>query len=388
MIRPGLRLFAQTLTVVAALSAVAAPVRGQTAPAATAKAKAPEEPMWLHPAARPLPFDHIGPFVETGDGGILCVKDTDALITRDGGKTWQSHPLFASAGKDLKVRPEAGLVRTRDGTIVLVLMDDNDKYWKWDTEKNAAAGKVWLHVWSIRSTDGGKTWGDLVKVQDGYSGAVRDVIETKNGNLIVPVTRYLPDHARHATAAYVSTDKGKTWKETALLDSGGRGHHDGSIESCVVELEDGRVWMLLRTSLDHFWQAFSLDQGMSWTDFGPTKIDASSSPGIVKRLASGRLMLAWNRLYPEGQTTVARRGGQASQHEASWHRDELAVAFSDDEGKTWSKPVVVARHKGKRVSYPYLFEVKPGVVWVTAMQGNPRIEINVSDLSGKEQAAK
>ena len=68
--------------------------------------------------------------------------------------------------------------------------------------------------------------------------AVRDLIETDSGNLVMPGQKYLVDGYRHATIPYVSTDKGKSWKETAVLDSGGRGHHDGSIESCVVELKD------------------------------------------------------------------------------------------------------------------------------------------------------
>ena len=47
----------------------------------------------LHPQASPLPFTHQGPFVTTGDGGVLCVDDQNALCSRDEGQTWDSTPI-------------------------------------------------------------------------------------------------------------------------------------------------------------------------------------------------------------------------------------------------------------------------------------------------------
>ncbi len=43
--------------------------------------------------------------------------------------------------------------------------------------------------------------------------------------------------------------------------------------------------------------------------------------------------------------------------------------FSDDDGKNWSKPVVIARitehSKVKNIAYPRVFEAKPGEIWIT-----------------------
>ncbi len=337
-----------------------------------------EEPMWLEPRLHALTIEQTGPFVHLGDGGILCVKNASALVSNDDGKSWQAYPMFGE--QKLKARPELALVRTAKGTIVCVFMDDLDKQWKWDAKSNSAAGKIWLHVWSARSLDEGKTWTDLQKIQDGYCGAIRDMIQTSDGDLVLPNQLYLPDKSRHATVPFVSADEGKTWKATGLLDLGGRGHHDGSIEATLVQLRDERIWMLLRTTHDYFWQSYSSDGGLNWSEMTPTTIDASSSPGIVKRLASGRLVLAWNRLYPEGKTEVARRAGQSSEKLASWFRDELSIAFSDDDGKVWTKPVVIARQPGKRVSYPWIFERRPGVLWVTTMQGDLKAELNEADF--------
>ena len=91
-------------------------------------------------------------------------------------------------------------------------------------------------------------------------------------------------------------------------------------------------------------------------------------------------MLVWNRLYPEGKDTYKRMSGQYSEAEASWHREELSIAFSEDEAKTWSEPVVMARNP-EGLSYPMVFERRPGELWVTTgFQGNLRVSIKEDDF--------
>lgn len=364
--------FAQFLPLVVALV-------GLRIASAQQPATKPAAPI-LENRLKPLPPETpAGPFVLLDDGAIVAVKDDSALISRDGGTNWERHALFAAGA--YKVRPEYAIARKKDGAIVVVFIDDLVKQWKWDNEKNTSAvAEPILYVWSTRSTDGGKTWSSPVKVQDGYCGAVRDMIETRDGTLVVPLQKYLPEHSRHATTPFYSTDGGANWKSAGVLDIGGRGHHDGSIESTVVERRDGKLWMILRTCDDYLAQSFSSDSGKTWSEISPTTIDASSSPAIVKRLASGRLAMAWNRLYPEGKSEHPRRAGQHSAKAASWHREELSLAFSDDDGKTWTKPAVVARAPGARVSYPFLFEPRPGVVWLTTMQGGLRSRLNENEF--------
>jgi hypothetical protein len=138
--------------------------------------------------------------------------------------------------------------------------------------------------------------------------------------------------------------------------------------------------MLLRTNLDFLYQSFSEDRGHSWSNLSPTAIDASSAPAICKRLASGKLALVWNRLNLEGQTITERRGGELSDRPASWQRAELSMAFSNDDGKTWTKPIVIARQPGAFLAYPYLLERRPGLLWITTMQGGLRIQLKEADF--------
>lgn len=336
----------------------------------------------LDPRLKALPFDFTGPFAIASDGAIVAVRDDFALISRDKGATWEKTTILDRA--KFTIRQEYAIVRTKSSALVCVFLNGVEQKWKWDAKTNNISGEAILPVYVIRSTDNGKTWSAPVKIQQGYSGAIRDLIQTSDGTLVLPSQIFLPDKVRHATVPMYSADDGITWHTAGLLDVGGRGHHDGSIEACVVERKDNSLWMILRTTHDVFYESISKDSGRTWSAPAPTAISASSSPAMVKRLQSGRLMMAWNQLYPEGKTDYPRRGEQHSEKAASWHREELSIAFSDDDGKTWSQPQVVAKVK-KWVAYPFIVEISPGVIWLTTMQGNLRAELKEADFVSQAQ---
>jgi hypothetical protein len=51
---------------------------------------------------------------------------------------------------------------------------------------------------------------------------------------------------------------------------------------------------------------------------------------------------------------------------ASWFREELSLAFSDDDENSWTEPAVILRIKGGGPSYPCLFEPEPDDLWITS----------------------
>jgi hypothetical protein len=93
-------------------------------------------------------------------------------------------------------------------------------------------------------------------------------------------------------------------------------------------------------------------------------------------------MLLWNRPLPEGKNSWPLSGGDGlwSETPVSNHREELSLAFSSDEGKTWTKPIVIARQKGTWLAYPYAFEYQPGEIWLTTMQGGVRVKFREKDF--------
>ena len=336
----------------------------------------------LDPRATPLPHKYMGPFVHLPDGAIAGIEKDTCITSSDGGKTWKSQPLFAgeSAGK-LSVRPERALLSTRDGTLVLAFMNDKEKKWTWKDSEHDAPGAT-LPTYVMRSTDGGRSWQDIQKLHDDWTGAVRDMIQTSDGRIIFTTMKMLHDPGRHSVLTYSSDDDGRSWRASNLIDLGGQGHHGGVTEPTLVQLKDGRVWMLIRTNWGEFWSAWSHDGGRFWRVLEPSGIESSSAPAIVKRLASGRLALVWNRPYPEGKNSFPLSGGNGiwSEVPVSNHRGELSLAFSDDEGKTWTAPVVVAAQPGKWLAYPYLFEISPGTLWLTTMQGDVRVQLKEQDF--------
>lgn len=335
-----------------------------------------------------MPTQLLGPFVNIGSGKILAIDSEATFVSADGGKTWSDpRPVF-TAGENIKISNERAMFRTKDGTIIAAFMNLNERKWTWKNELGDAPGAI-LPTYVMRSLDEGKTWQDVQKMHDDWSGAVRDMIQTRDGRIIFTAMKMQHNPGRHAVLTYSSVDDGKTWVGSNLIDLGGAGHHGGVTEPTLTELKSGRLWLLIRTNRSEFWSAYSDDGGKLWKDIKPSGISASSAPGMLRRLASGRLMLLWNRLYPDGEKTWHLSGGDNiwSAVPVSNYREQLSLAFSEDEGKTWSKPTVLASSqnssvKGSQrwVSYPYVFEKEPGFIWVTTMQGGLRVMIREKDF--------
>ena len=329
----------------------------------------------LNPKGQRLTGCPQGPYVNLADGSVLAVDSRVAQISKDEGKTWKSYPLFADAEKFL-ARPERALIRTRQGTLVMGFLNEKEiARGKWMVNDKKELSKFYLPTYIARSLDAGKTWEAPLKIQDGWCGAIRSLIQLKSGRLVLAGQDVRFDPGRHVVMSYVSDDEGKTWKRSNDMDIGGSGSHGGAMEATLAELADGRVYMLIRTVKGWFWEAFSDDGGLTWRDFAMSQLRSSTCCGQLARLADGRLILLWNR------SPVGRPYNLNS-------RAELSIAFSSDEAKTWSKPVVVSQRElqpdekyyAARQSYPYVFERRPGELWITTMQGGLRMKINTADI--------
>ena len=341
----------------------------------TASVLAGDDYIRLHPKGQRLAGTRQGPYANLPDGSVLAVDSRAALVSKDEGKTWESYPLFADPEKFL-ARPERALIRTNKGTLVMGFLNEKEiTRGKWLVNDKEALSKFYLPIYITRSLDDGKTWEAPLKIQDGWCGAIRSLIQLKSGRLVLAGQDIRFDPGRHVVMSYVSDDEGKTWKRSNELDIGGSGSHGGAMEATLAELVDGRVYMLIRTVEGWFWEAFSDDGGLTWRDFVRSQIRSSTCCGQLERLADGRLILLWNR------SPVGKPYNRNS-------RAELSIAFSSDEAKTWSQPVVVSQRElqagekyyAARQSYPYVLERRPGELWITTMQGRLRMKINTADI--------
>jgi len=331
--------------------------------------------VWFHPKVAPFDTKWHGPFVNLPGDRILTIVNHGGQVrgfeSKDDGKTWEPRGAITREGETFRIRDgnaDTALLRTRKGTLVVVFLNIHGQRVSWDYKLNEPKDDIERWTWSARSLDEGKTWLDVQVVQKGYAGALRDIIETSTGEIVVANQNVARKPGRHVSYTYVSGDEGLTWTRSNGMDIGGQGDHAGSIEGTLVELRDGRLWILLRSYHGHFYECFSDDKARSWTKPIASKIKASGSPGILERLSSGRLVLLWNR-FAKGRP---RHYGR---------REELSIAFSDDDGKTWAEPVVIARERNKRQSYSKVFERRPGELWISTWQGNQFFRLAEKDFA-------
>jgi sialidase-1 len=326
-----------------------------------------------------MPGLRMGPFVRLADRRLLTVEDTMCQISNDEGQTWHGSRIFDDPSK-FKISQERALLRTRKGAVIAAFMNNVEEHWTWDSKLGDAPGAV-LPTYVMRSLDEGKTWQPPQKLHDDWTGAIRDILQTRRGRVIFTSMKLRHNPGRHSVITYASDDEGQSWRASNIIDMGGAGDHDGTIEATILELKDDRLLMLLRTSWMYFWRAESADGGLTWHPLGPSDIPASSSPGLLHRFDGGRIALIWNRAFPEGKESFPLTGGdrQRTATPASWFRGELSLAFSDDECRTWTKPVVIARSP-KGLAYPYVFEAAPGELWITTMQGSLHAKLHEADF--------
>lgn len=327
-----------------------------------------------------LSVPHQGPFVRAGDGAIWGMDERGALVSRDEGKTWESRGIFDVTR--FQPRKERALLRTKEGVMLYAFLNGRELVFKWDDKKGGPQEGCRVPVYLARSDDDGRTWAVPVLVQDGWCGAVRQMIQLRTGRIVLVAQQARANPGRHVTITY---DLGQTWQTGEAIDHGAKGNyaptltgitgstHGGALEGTVLEKANGELKLLLRLPHGYFEEMTSKD-GLKWVAGMPSTIEASDSPGMMVRLASGRVVLVWNRFVDP-----VRKVGR---------REELSMAFSTNDGRTWTMPQVIAVNRvpaGARegsfwISYPYVFEPTPGRLWISTMQGGLRAALNEADF--------
>ena len=137
---------------------------------------------------------------------------------------------------------------------------------------------------------------------------------------------------------YRSCDQGKTFERLGFADVKNR-HFD---EHMVLELNDGRLWMLVRTYYG-IGEAFSDDGGLTWCEDSDSGLGGPSSRFHICRLKSGRVLLI---------------------NHVNFHkRNNLTALLSEDDGKTWCAQLLLDERSD--VSYPDVKEADDGYIYIT-----------------------
>ncbi len=148
-----------------------------------------------------------------------------------------------------------------------------------------------------------------------------------------------------------SDDDGRTWAQSELgvvPPHVPTGHHRGvrwqnyGCEPTVVELSCGRLWMVIRTSHDNHYEAFSDDGGESWTIPAPSRFFGTITMPTFLRLRDGRILFFWCNTTPLPELDHNLQPGlldwerQGYGEDVFTNRDATHVAISEDDGATWT----------------------------------------------------
>lgn len=262
----------------------------------------------------------------------------------DNGATWSEK----ETAHLLSVEPWGGPIPllSKDGELHFVLT-------KLRGEGRKPNVSRFIDLYHMSSTNGRTKWTEPQRIYEGYCGSLQGVFQLKSGRILVPFADWLPDvptappTGPEIVICVYSDDQGKTWqrspsKLTSPCHDGFNGANYGACEPVLIQLKDGRVWMLMRTQDGFLYESFSED-GAEWSDAQPSRFHSSNSPAYLIRLGDGRIVVFWNNA--EHCQRVGKDGVYSG-------RDALHAAISSDEGETWRGFREVYRDPTRNASPP------------------------------------
>ena len=292
-------------------------------------------------------YGHSVTWVELADGKVLLYGGGEFRVSGDAGVTW-SEPFRGKDDQGKPVTAEA-LVRLSGKSIGMV-------------SSQRPAGKPYSpELIFRRSDDEGKTWSPHVAINPPGSPAfmLQDVLlRTHSGRIILPVYLMIGqggDFAWHlegqpfvggfvngnfvsvdahfydphfgASYVFFSDDDGKTWqrnrdgelfillKNSDLIES--------TFEPSVTEISPGKLLMIMRTRVGRYFQAWSQDNGETWTRPQPTQLAGTQAPVQIRTIKETGHLLC---VFTQQSSDEVRRG---------YMRTRLSSAISKNGGRLW-----------------------------------------------------
>ena len=254
--------------------------------------------------------------------------------------------------------------------------------------RTVGAGKVpaverFIDIWHLKSSEGRTKWSEPKPVFEGYVGAISNGVRLTSGRIVLPFGMMIggrpaaPPNGRHELTCIYSDDDGQTWRMsparlTSPVPPDYNGSGEGACEPAIVQLKDGRVWMLMRTAAGFLYESWS-DDGANWSEAKPSRFHSSTGPPYLIRLKDDRIALFWNNC--EMPPKHNGKGVYAG-------RDALHAAIGDPTATTWRGFREIYRdptrhtsppRKGDRgTAYPDAVLMTDGRVAVSSGQGGRR----------------
>jgi predicted neuraminidase len=297
----------------------------------------------------PFPACHASTICES-DGKLVAAwfggkregaDDVGIWLSRKNNKGW-SAPAEVATGHDASNKPlpcwNPALFQYPGGPLVLFY-------------KTGPTPDAWWGMMKT-STDGGATWSAESQLPEGILGPIKDKpVLLKDGALLCPSST--EDHGWQIHMEFLK-DEGKTWGKTDAINDA---KTTGLIQPTILVHAD-QLQLLARSRQKFIYQAWSKDDGRTWTTPTPTDLPNPNSGIDAVTLKDGRSLVVYNN---------TARG-----------RSPLNVAVSKD-GKTWKMILTLEDEPRQEFSYPAVIQSADGLVHVTYTWKRQRVKHVVID---------
>jgi predicted neuraminidase len=298
----------------------------------------------------PYPMSHVASICELPDGRLLAAwyagsregaSDVAIFLSErtPAGSAWS--PPRAIVTRESAARELKRTVRKIGNPVIFA----------------DAAGTVWLVYvtvslggWSgsslnlTTSTDGGATWARSRRLTLSPFLNIAELVKNRpvplaDGGWAVPIYHELA--ARFSEILWLRRIDGGVRATKTRVTRGQAG-----FQPALVALDDRRALAVMRDvgSTRRIWTARTDDAGDGWAASEPLDLPNPDSGLDAIRIGDGRLLLAFN--------------------DSTSGRENLRLAISRDDGRTWTRVATLAEESGGDFSYPFLLQSRSGDVHV------------------------
>ena len=268
----------------------------------------------------------------------------------DGGKTWKNRFLLQPQNPNS--------TRTFDN---ILFGDGTGRMWLfWSQYYGLCDGRggVWC-AYCDNPDDDEPTFSEPKRIANGQVSTTPIIL--KNGDWLLPLYTFAP-HSVHGCGSpmgffwhwipedqgvrvYRSQDQGETWE---CISRGINFPYKTFEESCMIEREDGALWMLIR-GRNCTGETFSYDGGKTWTPpRSNTKYNFPDTHFYFNKLKSGNILMLANY--------------KADMYSSTGGRNNLTAMISRDDGATWEGFLMIDEREGSE--QPSFCEGNDGFIYI------------------------
>jgi predicted neuraminidase len=192
------------------------------------------------------------------------------------------------------------------------------------------------------STDNGKKWSAPQALPNGILGPIKNKpVQLPDGTILSPSSVEVGKNWK----AHIerSKDLGKTWEKISIDPKS----ELNVIQPSILIYPDNKLQILCRSRENALAEAWSDDNGTTWTTVYRTSLPNPNSGTDAVTLKNGSQLLIYN-------PTIRGKGGRA----------KLNVAISKD-GRKWEDIAIMENEEEGEFSYPAIIQATDGKVHIT-----------------------